>query len=105
RPVPGPLRIVGAISAPTSGGGGVLDYERELRTVLAAVRGARVGDARVRILPFATTAPTRKALDGGQTHVLHLSGHGGPGVLDLEDETGAARPVTATRFLAEAVPA
>jgi tetratricopeptide (TPR) repeat protein len=105
RPVPGPLRIVVAISAPTSGGGGVLDYERELRTVLAAVRGARVGDARVRIVPFATTAAIRQALDGGQTHVLHLSGHGGPGVLDLEDETGAARPVTATRFLAEAVPA
>lgn len=104
RPIPGPLRIVVAISAPTSGGGGVLDYERELRTVLAAVKGARVGDARVRIVPFATTAAIRQALDGGNTHVLHISAHGGPGVLDLEKETGAARPVTAAQFLAEAVP-
>jgi tetratricopeptide (TPR) repeat protein len=104
RKVAGPLRIVVAIAAPT-GGGGVLDYERELRTVLAAVRGARAGTAQVRIVPFATTSAIRQALDSGQVHVLHVSGHGGPGVLELETDTGSVRKVTASEFLDEAIPA
>ena len=33
RPLPGPLRIGAAIAAPSTGGGGVLDHERELRRV------------------------------------------------------------------------
>src|SRR5207248_1062312 len=45
REIPGPLRIVVAIAAPDEGGGPVLDYERELRDVVAAVRGARQGPA------------------------------------------------------------
>ncbi|MCA1676483.1 MAG: hypothetical protein LC799_31360, partial [Actinobacteria bacterium] len=49
RVVPGPLRIVVAIAAPDTGGGAALDYERELRNVLAAVRGARAGDAQVHV--------------------------------------------------------
>ncbi|MFI5912650.1 tetratricopeptide repeat protein [Dactylosporangium sp. NPDC051541] len=36
--------------------------------------------------------------------MLHLSGHGTPGLLQLEDEDGAARMVTADEFLDEAVP-
>ncbi|MBK6872786.1 MAG: tetratricopeptide repeat protein [Kineosporiaceae bacterium] len=102
RQVPGPLRIVVAISSPT-GGGAVLDYERELRGVLAAVKGARAGQAQVRIVPFATTTAIRAALDD-DVHVLHISAHGAPGVLILEDEDGAPREVTAETFLAEAVP-
>ena len=43
RRLPGPLRIVVAIAAPDTGGGGVLDYERELRNVLAAVRAGAAG--------------------------------------------------------------
>ncbi|MGV1005310.1 MAG: CHAT domain-containing protein, partial [Candidatus Nanopelagicales bacterium] len=105
RRLGGPLRIVVAIAAPTTGGGGVLDYERELRSVLAAVRGARAGLAVVDIVPFATTAAIHQALRGGDVHVLHLSGHGGPGVLELEDEEGVARAVTPQQFLREAVPA
>ena len=54
RLLPGPLRIVVAIAAPDTGGGGVLDYERELRNVLAAVRSARQDAADVRVVPFAT---------------------------------------------------
>ena len=104
RAVGGPLRIVVAISAPSRGGGGVLDYERELRAVLAAVKGARAGDAQVRIVPFATTAAIRQALAAADVHVLHISAHGGPGTLDLEDEDGAVREVTAAEFVAEAVP-
>ena len=41
RLLPGPLRIVVAIAAPDLGGGAVLDYQDELRNVLAAVRAAR----------------------------------------------------------------
>jgi hypothetical protein len=50
----GPLRIAVAIAAPRSGGGVVLDYERELRNVPAAVRAARQDAADVRVIPFAT---------------------------------------------------
>ncbi|MGW5715694.1 tetratricopeptide repeat protein, partial [Amycolatopsis sp. NPDC003865] len=104
RTVPGPLRILVAISAPERGGGPLLDYERELRNVVAAVRGARAGDADVRVVPFATTAAIRAALDEAPAHVLHLSCHGGPGKLDLEDKDGSARAVTAAELVAEAIP-
>ena len=95
RLLPGPLRIVVAIAAPDSGGGAVLDYEEELRNVLAAVRAARQDAADVRVVPFATPAAIRDELDRGPAHVLHISGHGSPGTLDLENEDGSARPVTA----------
>jgi tetratricopeptide (TPR) repeat protein len=103
QPMPGPLQIVVAIAAPDSGGP-LLDYENELRNVHAAVRGARLGQAQVRVVPFATTAALRAELQAAPAHVLHLSGHGSPGQLVLETETGAARPVTAETFLAEAIP-
>ena len=104
RALGGPLRVVIAISAPVSGSGGVLDYERELRNVLAAVRGARQGQARVRIVHFATTSEIRAALAAEPAHVLHLSGHGRPGVIELEDEDGSARLLDAQQFAAEAIP-
>ena len=104
RVLPGPLRIVVAIAAPDTGGGPVLDYERELRNVLAAVRSARQDAADVRVVPFATVAAIRDELDRGPAHVLHISGHGSPGTLDLENDDGTARPVTAGEFLAQAVP-
>jgi tetratricopeptide (TPR) repeat protein len=100
----GPLRVLVAISSPTSGDGGVLDYERELRNVLLAVRGARQGDAEVRIVHFATTAEIHAALLEQPVHVLHLSGHGKPGLLELEDQDGNPRPVNATTLVAEAIP-
>ena len=102
RVLAGPLRIVVAIASPDTGGGPLLDYERELRNVLAAVRSARQDDADVRVVPFATAAAIRGELDRGPAHVLHISGHGSPGTLDLENEDGTARPVTAHEFLARA---
>ncbi|MBE8516098.1 tetratricopeptide repeat protein [Amycolatopsis sp. H6(2020)] len=104
REIPGPLRILVAISAPERGEGALLDYERELRNVIAAVRGARAGDADVRVVPFATTAAIHAALDQAPAHVLHLSCQGGPGVLELEAEDGSARVVTAAELVAEAIP-
>ncbi|MDG4831811.1 tetratricopeptide repeat protein [Solwaraspora sp. WMMD1047] len=104
--LPGPLRIVVAIASPESGGGAVLDYERELAAVLDAVRGARQGEAQVEVVPFATTGAIRAALDREEgVHVLHISAHGGPGVLHLEEENGDARAVSADELLAEAIPA
>ena len=93
-----------AIAAPDTGGGGVLDYEQELRNVLAAVRQARQGAADVRVVPFATVGAIRAELDRGPAHVLHLTGHGSPGTLALEDEDGSARPVTADELADLAVP-
>ena len=104
RVLPGPLRIVVTIAAPDTGGGAVLDYERELRNVLAAVRAARQDAADVRVVPFATPAAIREELDRGPAHVLHISGHGSPGILYLENEDGSARPVTTEEFLDEAIP-
>ncbi|MGI5242590.1 tetratricopeptide repeat protein [Dactylosporangium sp. CA-139066] len=103
--LPGPLRIVVAIASPDSGGGPLLDYEQELRAVLRAVHGARRSQARVEVVQFATTAAIRAALqaDGG-VHVLHISAHGAPGVLLLEDAEGGVRKVTAEQLLDEAVP-
>jgi tetratricopeptide (TPR) repeat protein len=101
---PGPLRIVVAIAAPDTGGGPVLDYEKELRNVLAAVRAARQDAADVRVVPFATPAAIRAELGRGPAHVLHVSGHGSPGTLDLEGEDGSARPVTADELVDQAVP-
>ena len=89
---------------PTPAAGRVLDYERELRNVLAAVREARQGAADVRVVPFATVGAIRAELDRGPAHVLHLTGHGSPGTLALEDEDGAARPVTADELADLAVP-
>ena len=103
RMLPGPLRIVVAIAAPESGGA-VLDYERELRNVLAAVRAARQDSAEVQVVPFATVAAIRAELDRGPAHVLHISGHGSPGTLDLESNDGLARPVTADELADQAIP-
>jgi len=101
--LPGPLRIVVAIAAPDSGEGPVLDYEQELRNVLAAVRAARQS-ADVRVVPFATVAAIRAELDRGPAHVLHISGHGSPGILSLENHDGSARPITADELVDLAVP-
>jgi tetratricopeptide (TPR) repeat protein/S1-C subfamily serine protease len=100
----GPLRILVAISAPEHSGGGVLDYERELRSVLAAVRSARQDRAQVRIVQFGTATAIRAGLTAESVHVLHLSGHGRPGAIELEDEDGGVRVVSAEQFLAEAIP-
>ena len=102
--LPGPLRIVVAISAPDDSPGGLVDYERHLRNVVAAVRAARQDDADVRVVPFATTAAIRAELDRAPAHILHVYCHGRPGQLELENDDGSARLVTAGQFAAEAIP-
>jgi tetratricopeptide (TPR) repeat protein len=103
-PAAGPLRIVVAIASPETGGGPLLDYERELGSVLDAVHRAHRSRAVVRIVPFATTEAIRAVLDEDTTHILHLSAHGSPGILHLEDDQGQARAVDAETLVREAIP-
>jgi len=103
--LPGPLRIVVAIAAPDRGNGPVLDYERELRNVLAAVRSARQDAADVQVVPFATAEAISTELKRGPVHLLHISSHGSPGTLVLEDDDGTPLRMTADEFVDQAVPA
>ncbi|MBZ5525910.1 MAG: CHAT domain-containing protein [Acidobacteriia bacterium] len=97
-PQPGPLKILVAVGAPDEGTtpNAVLDMERELQSILDAVEKARaLGNAYVQILDVGSPEEIKRALLEQPFHVLHLSGHGNAGVLDLEDEDGNRRPVTA----------
>ncbi|MFB6938951.1 tetratricopeptide repeat protein [Streptomyces chartreusis] len=98
--VPGPLRILAVVASPDSGGGELLDYERELSRILDAVDPARSGQgAYVRVLSWGSLAEIRAALEQERFHILHLSCHAAPGVLLLEDEQGHADEVDAQRFM------
>jgi len=104
-PFPGPLKILVAVGAPDEGKtrGTVLDMESELQTILDAVEQARrYGNAYVRILEVGSPEEIGKALAEQGYHVLHLSGHGQAGVLELEDEDGGPVPASAGR-LAEVI--
>ncbi|HME00223.1 MAG TPA: TIR domain-containing protein [Terriglobia bacterium] len=97
HPLPGPLRVLVAVGAPDEGktAAAVLDSERELQTIFDALEGARrLGNAYVRVLEVGSPDQIGAALSEGSYHVLHLSGHGNRGVLELEDEDG--NPVKAT---------
>ncbi|MGA5040291.1 tetratricopeptide repeat protein [Streptomyces capoamus] len=98
--VPGPLRILAVVASPESGGGELLDYERELSRILDAVDPARSGHgAYVRVLNWGSLAEIRAALEKERFHILHLSCHAAPGMLVLEDEHGHADEVDAQRFM------
>ncbi|MER5506151.1 tetratricopeptide repeat protein [Streptomyces sp. NPDC002766] len=103
--VPGPLRILAVVASPVSGGGELLDYERELGRILDAVDPARSGHgAYVRVLNWGSLTEIRAALEQERFHILHLSCHARPGILLLEDERGQADEVDAQRFLTEGLP-
>ena len=95
---PSPLKILVAVGAPDEGKtqNSVLDLEHELQSILDAVEPrAHQGNAEVRFLEVGHPLQIEKALQQDAYHVLHLSGHGGPGSIELEDEDGAAVSVTA----------
>jgi tetratricopeptide (TPR) repeat protein len=103
-PVPGPLKILVAIGAPDENKtrNSVLDIERELHTILNSVEKARnLGNAYVRILETGSPSQIGLALRQLSYHVLHLSGHGNKGILELEDEDGTPVPTTAAQIAAE----
>lgn len=98
EPRPGPLRILVAIGAPDEGKtkSSVLDIEAELQTILNSVDEARRngGSAEAEILEVGNPDQIRDALLEGTFHVLHLSGHGNAGTIEMETEDGAPVSVT-----------
>ena len=106
--VRGPLRLLVAIASPDTADAELLDYERELARIIAAVEPARKrGEAYVRVLNEGSLAAIHTALseDPEGFHVLHLSCHARPGELILETPGGDPDPVGAGRLLEEGVPA
>ena len=96
-PVPGPLKILAAVAAPdeTATPNAPLDVEQEMEAVLSAVSGVVAAtQAQVRILEAASLTAIRAALVSDEYHVLHLSAHGSPDAVELEDEDGAPVQVT-----------
>ena len=97
-PLAGPLKVLVAVAAPdeTRTENPVLDLERELQNILDAVEDEQLRqEAEVQILEVGHEDPISAALRRDQHHVLHLSCHGGPGVLELETEEGDPHPVAA----------
>src|SRR5271166_1861971 len=102
--LPGPLRVLVAIAAPSDYGTAVLDYESELLNLDAAVSAARGTAAQLTTVNFATTDALRTVLEETPAHVLHITGHGTPGAIVLEDVAGRSRLVRAEELVAEAFP-
>lgn len=99
----GPLKILVAVAAPDEEltASVVLDQERELHHILDATEAAqRRENVQVRILEVGHPEVMAQALERDAYHVLHVSGHGLPGRLELEDEDGRAVPTTAAQLLA-----
>jgi tetratricopeptide (TPR) repeat protein len=101
----GPLKILAVAAAPDEDvrAGFALDQEREVQNILDAVEGwtrapgvpagSRDRDRdnyEVRILEVAHPDVIGAAIAADAYHVLHLSCHGLPGALELEDEEGRA---------------
>ena len=98
----GPLKILVAVAAPDEGpsSSAPLDHERETQNILDAVEPGRFNDnCEVRILEVGHPELIGKAIEADAYHVLHLSCHGLPGALELEDEEGQARITTSADLL------
>jgi CHAT domain len=93
----GPLKVLAAVAAPdeTRTVNAPLDAEAEMAAVLDAVAPVAGGPgAQVRILEVASLPAIRQALAEDAYHVLHLSAHGSPELVELEDEDGGPVAVT-----------
>ena len=88
----GPLRVLAAVAAPEEPrtSNAPLDVEAEMQALLDSV-AALGGD--VRILEVASLPAIKEALAQAEFHVLHLSAHGSPTTIELEDEDGDPQPV------------
>ena len=101
-PLASPLKILVAVGAPDEDhtAGAVLDLEGELQGILDAVQRAPVqANAEVRFLEVGHPDEIRNALARDAYHVLHLSGHGSPGAVYLEDEDGHEVKVPARELM------
>ena len=59
----------------------------------------------MQVVPFATAEAISTELKRGPVHLLHISSHGSPGTLVLEDDDGTPLRMTADEFVDQAVPA
>ena len=99
-PVAGRLRVLGLFSLPA--GGRPLNLRRE-RQALVAMFGEIAGAGRgvdVRVLQYGVTRDRlQEVLEEAEGwDVIHISGHGAPGELELETDEGAAASVTAAQL-------
>jgi len=102
EPFAGPLKVLVAVGAPDEGqtASAVLDLERELQNILDAVEPARQHEnAEVRILEVGHPEAIAGAFEADAYHILHISCHGGPGVLELENEEGRAVPIKPAKLI------
>ncbi|HYC92357.1 MAG TPA: CHAT domain-containing protein [Thermoanaerobaculia bacterium] len=102
EPAAGPIKVLAAVGAPDEGNtsSAVLDYEQEFQNILDAVGDAqRRENVQVRILEVCHPDVIADAIDRDGYHALHLSCHGRPGMLELEDEDGKAVHVTARELV------
>ncbi|MGH4024282.1 MAG: CHAT domain-containing protein, partial [Pseudonocardiaceae bacterium] len=101
-PAPGPVKILAAVAAPDESltGNRPLDTEAEMQAVLDAVTDV-AGDprAQVQILEVASVQQIVAALRADAYHVLHLSAHGSPDSVELEDEDGGPVSVDTTQLI------
>ncbi|HET8798866.1 MAG TPA: CHAT domain-containing protein, partial [Thermoanaerobaculia bacterium] len=101
-PLAGPIKVLTAVGAPDEGktGSVLLDYEQELQNILDAMEVAQKREnVEVRILEIGHPDVIASAMARDAYHVLHLSCHGNPGSLELENEDGEAVPVTAQQLV------
>src|SRR5262249_29332393 len=92
-PTPGPLKILVAVGAPERTDNPPLDIEAEMQAIVSVVGG--VGRAEITILEVAGPQEIADALRRDAYHVLHLSAHGSPYGVELEDRNGNAVDVRA----------
>ncbi|TCC00364.1 CHAT domain-containing protein [Micromonospora zingiberis] len=94
--LPGPLRVLAAVAAPEESrtANTPLDVEAEMQALLDAVGELAAGaNGQVRILEVASLSQITAALRSSDYHVLHLSAHGSPSSVELEDEDGNPQQV------------
>ncbi|MET7396587.1 CHAT domain-containing protein, partial [Dactylosporangium sp. NPDC005572] len=92
-PAPGPLKILVAVGAPEHTENVALDVEAEMQAIMSVVDGLR--RVEVTILEVAGPQEIAGALRRDAYHVLHLSAHGSPHGVELEDRDGNAVQVGA----------
>lgn len=98
--IDGPLRVLVAVAAPSED----LGIEQEVQVLLDALEQTRPGRARVVFADEAraTLDAIAAALDDepGGFHLLHISAHGGPGVLRFMDDDGVPVDVSPAALVA-----
>jgi tetratricopeptide (TPR) repeat protein len=101
-PSAGPLKILVAVGAPdeTRTRSRPFDVEAAQQAILDAIGDlAERGEAQMTILEVGHPAQIAEALHRDRYHVVHISAHGSPEGVELEDEEGAPVWVTADELM------